>query len=84
MALFVDLEEEPEPPQAHQYHHGHGVKPEWSGELARQLQLSTGSGMVAGSDGGNSRLEPKGLSGPPPAEDEANRNGMTEALGCYP
>jgi hypothetical protein len=83
MALFVDLEEEAEPPQAHQYYR-HGVKPEWNGERVRQLQsLSAPANGAAGI--GNSHSAESGESSErPPGRETANKNGMTEALGCYP
>lgn len=71
MAVFVDLDEEAEPPQAHHY----GLKPEWNGERATQPPAGKN-----GSDGGQSRptardREPENLN---------EHNGMAEALGCYP
>ncbi|KAL7623407.1 hypothetical protein AAE478_007089 [Parahypoxylon ruwenzoriense] len=77
MALFVDLEEEAEPPQAHQY----GLKPEWNGERAKQPPSGTnGSAPTAiARDGeqGQSTVDRE-------SENPNEHNGMAEALGCYP
>ncbi|KAI2624979.1 hypothetical protein GGR54DRAFT_594365 [Hypoxylon sp. NC1633] len=74
MALFVDLDEEPEPPQAHHY----GLKPEWNGvQTLQQLSLRADS---VGDDGGQSQPATDRQSEKNPNE----RNGMAEALGCYP
>ncbi|KAI1372038.1 hypothetical protein F4677DRAFT_433817 [Hypoxylon crocopeplum] len=76
MALFVDLDEEAEPPQAHRY----GLKPEWNGERAKQ-QLSSGTNGSAPTDGDGEQSQP-------PTDREAENpnehNGLAEALGCYP
>ncbi|KAI1085284.1 hypothetical protein F5B20DRAFT_138130 [Whalleya microplaca] len=84
MALFVDLEEEPEPPQTHHY----GMKPEWNGERAKQ-QLSSindsnffsGAATTNGAEPGQPSADRQNQS----ARENPNRNnGMAEALGCYP
>ncbi|KAI1389538.1 uncharacterized protein F4822DRAFT_398758 [Hypoxylon trugodes] len=83
MALFVDLDEEAEPPQTHHY----GLKPEWNGERAKQ-QLSAsgvnGDGAVAptNGDGGQSQSVTTTIEREP--ENLNEHNGMAEALGCYP
>lgn len=85
MALFVDLDEEAEPPQSHHY----GQKPEWNGERARQ-QLSLGVNGAKGDgdrDGGQSQSQSQSQSHPPTDRESSNpneHNGMAEALGCYP
>ncbi|OTA70617.1 hypothetical protein K449DRAFT_342528 [Hypoxylon sp. EC38] len=84
MALFVDLDEEAEPPQTHHY----GLKPEWHGEQARQ-QLSVGANGTAPSDGGQNQSQSQSQSQPTTSDREEPKNlnehnGMAEALGCYP
>lgn len=80
MAIFVDLDEESEPPQ--QALHG-----EWDGERAKlQLQqqlLAVGNATTHPQDSSvvNSDPEPNADQG---MRENPNRNRMTEALGCYP
>ncbi|KAI1501510.1 hypothetical protein F5X99DRAFT_382779 [Biscogniauxia marginata] len=80
MALFVDLDDEGEPPQPHQQHL-YGLKPDWNGDLAKQQHPPSGAA--------GSVTAPNGVANGRPAADHherenPNRNGMTEALGCYP
>ncbi|KAI2467035.1 hypothetical protein F4781DRAFT_403712 [Annulohypoxylon bovei var. microspora] len=77
MALFVDLDEEPEPPQTHHY----GLKPEWNGERAKQ-QLSSGAEGSALAKNGGGQSQPPIIDREP--ENLNEHNGMAEALGCYP
>lgn len=86
MAVFVDLDEEAEPPnpQSHPYHH-HIVaaQPEWHADQTRQQQLLA-DGDAAAANGtihGTESCESKEVS---KSRENANRNAMTEALGCYP
>ncbi|KAI3322563.1 hypothetical protein HD806DRAFT_129872 [Xylariaceae sp. AK1471] len=80
MAIFVDLDEESEPPQTVPIHG------EWDGERAKlQLQQELLAGMKKAPNG----LAINGLDGEPAAADQCmredpNRNRMTEALRCYP
>ncbi|KAI0601676.1 hypothetical protein F4775DRAFT_541011 [Biscogniauxia sp. FL1348] len=89
MALFVDLDEEGEPPQPQQSHL-YGLKPDWNGDWAKQQQHAeqqpsgaAGSTTVPNGtavDGnGNGQLVANHHQ-----RENPNRNGMTEALGCYP
>ncbi|KAI5859704.1 hypothetical protein GGS23DRAFT_607311 [Durotheca rogersii] len=82
MALFVDLEEEAEPPQTQHY----GLKPEWNG--ARATPSSSGADgaapaaaavAVVGGRAGQSQSTADRES-----ENPNEHNGMAEALGCYP
>lgn len=81
MAIFVDLNEESEPPQIQALH------AEWDGERAKlQLQhqilnavnttAHARSGASVG-DNGSSTIDQD-------VRENLNRNRMTEALGCYP
>ncbi|KAI1105126.1 hypothetical protein F4804DRAFT_305192 [Jackrogersella minutella] len=77
MALFVDLDEEAEPPQTHHY----GLKPEWNGERAKH-QLSSGADGIAPTKGDGDQSQPATIDREP--ENLNGHNGMAEALGCYP
>ncbi|KAI2779726.1 hypothetical protein F4815DRAFT_471955 [Daldinia loculata] len=72
MALFVDLDEEAEPPQTQYY----GLKPEWNSERVKQ-QLPNGLNGLHGGESQETTIdrEPENLN---------EHNGMAEALGCYP
>ncbi|KAI1425045.1 hypothetical protein F5Y12DRAFT_399547 [Xylaria sp. FL1777] len=85
MAIFVDLDEESEPPQTQAIAHSG----EWDGERTK-LQLQQELLAVANSNG-HARDSPvvEGGTPDPAAADKGvrenlNRNRMTEALGCYP
>ncbi|KAH9906613.1 hypothetical protein F4778DRAFT_587645 [Xylariomycetidae sp. FL2044] len=76
MALFVDLdEEEGEPPQAHQHHYT--ANPEWISQRAKQSTVVGDTQRSAVPNGTTSTADHQERENP-------NRNGMTEALGCYP
>ncbi|KAI1207192.1 uncharacterized protein F4807DRAFT_436014 [Annulohypoxylon truncatum] len=77
MALFVDLDEEAEPPQAHHY----GLKPQWNGERPQQ-QLSSGAEGTAPANNDGGQSQPNIIDREP--ENLNEHNGMAEALGCYP
>ncbi|XDG04532.1 hypothetical protein ABKA04_004147 [Annulohypoxylon sp. FPYF3050] len=77
MAVFVDLDEEAEPPQTHHY----GTKPRWNGE-ATQQQLSSGAEGTALARNGGGQSQPNIIDREP--ENLNEHNGMAEALGCYP
>lgn len=77
MAVFVDLDEEAEPPQTHHY----GTKPRWNGEAAQQ-QLPSGAEGTALARNGGGQSQPNIIDREP--ENLNEHNGMAEALGCYP
>ncbi|KAI0134558.1 hypothetical protein BJ170DRAFT_204807 [Xylariales sp. AK1849] len=80
MAVFVDLDEEEDPPVQQQLHHA--VGPDWTGDWTTQKPVPSSTEKGTGEAEGN---ELSNNSGPPPAHYEnPNRNAMTEALGCYP
>ncbi|KAG4223443.1 hypothetical protein PC116_g28094 [Phytophthora cactorum] len=72
MALFVDLEEEAEPPQTQHY----GLKPQWNGERVKQ-QLPNGHNGLHGGESQGTTIDRE-------PENPNEHNGMAEALGCYP
>ncbi|KAF2965702.1 hypothetical protein GQX73_g7869 [Xylaria multiplex] len=83
MAIFIDLDEESEPPQT-QVIHG-----EWNGERTK-LQLHQEL-LAVGSTSAHASRDSSAVNdgGEEPAADKSmrenpNRNRMTEALGCYP
>ncbi|KAI2606112.1 uncharacterized protein GGS25DRAFT_499628 [Hypoxylon fragiforme] len=76
MALFVDLDEEAEPPQTQHY----GLKPEWNGERAQQ-QLSSRINELTPTREDSDQSQPIVYG---ESENPNEHNGMTEALGCYP
>ncbi|KAI0881732.1 uncharacterized protein GGS22DRAFT_196283 [Annulohypoxylon maeteangense] len=80
MALFVDLDEEAEPPQTHHY----GLKPQWNGERIQQQlqQLSSGAEGTAPAKNEEGQSQPNIIDREP--ENLNEHNGMAEALGCYP
>ncbi|KAI0855231.1 hypothetical protein F4860DRAFT_507617 [Xylaria cubensis] len=80
MAIFVDLDEESEPPQQ-------ALRGEWDGERAKlQLQQQ----LLAVANASTHARDSSAVNGDqePAADQEMrenpNRNRMTEALGCYP
>ncbi|GAW21509.1 hypothetical protein ANO14919_110300 [Xylariales sp. No.14919] len=81
MAIFVDLDEESEPPQTQV------VRGEWDGERTKlQLQQEL---LAAGNTNAHARDSPAVNDGEEPAANQGmrenpNRNRVTEALGCYP
>ncbi|KAI0399807.1 hypothetical protein F4802DRAFT_533550 [Xylaria palmicola] len=82
MAIFVDLDEESEPPQTQ------ALRGEWDGERAKlQLQqqlLAVANGTAHAQD---NSLVPEGdgeSAANQTVRENPNRNRMTEALGCYP
>lgn len=97
MALFVDLDDEAEPPNA-QHVHQHGGKLEWDGDAVKQLPATNGKVATTGANEGisgssNSNVQQQqqqqqppvdGTSKPAAPRENPNRNGMTEALGAYP
>ncbi|OTB09168.1 hypothetical protein M426DRAFT_316462 [Hypoxylon sp. CI-4A] len=80
MAVFVDLDEETEPPQTHHY----GAGAEWNGERVKQQLSSEGHGTAPAKDveGGQSQSQSTTTDREP--ENPNEHNGMAEALGCYP
>ncbi|KAI0911269.1 hypothetical protein F4823DRAFT_314365 [Ustulina deusta] len=83
MAIFVDLDEECEPPQTQAAIHG-----EWDGERTK-LQLQQELLAVVNTDAYPRDSSVVNGGGEAPAADKdmrenPNRNRMTEALGCYP
>ncbi|KAI1773547.1 hypothetical protein F4818DRAFT_113196 [Hypoxylon cercidicola] len=84
MALFVDLDEEAEPPQTH--HYGH--KPEWNGERAMHQMPSGMNGPAPmKSEGEQSQNQSQSQSQRTSNRESENPNehtGMAQALGCYP
>ncbi|KAI0164494.1 hypothetical protein GGR52DRAFT_126780 [Hypoxylon sp. FL1284] len=79
MALFVDLDEDPEPPQTHQY----PLKPEWNGERARH-QLSHGTDGSSAPAKGEGEQSQSQQASSRELENANEHNGMAKALGCYP
>ncbi|KAI1841179.1 hypothetical protein JX266_012646 [Neoarthrinium moseri] len=95
MAVFVDLDEEEEPPiaqqqrQAYSHYHHFGAKPEWNGQTLQHAQPANGT------DKGGHREEDKDNEAQHPelssstttdsnGSEPLNKTAMTEALGCYP
>ena len=95
MVLFVDLDEENEPPQTHGYHHSyhHGYTgylghPALEGAQAQQQPPTASSsdtrpGVVPNGNG-SPALGADTSHQPQTARENPNQNAMTEALGCYP
>lgn len=95
MAIFVDLDEESEPPQAHgYYHHPHGLQPEWNNG-GKESESSTvpslevlphnGGSLTSDNDADPSQPHAAGTGTGTGADSlDLNKNAMTEALGCYP
>ncbi|XXH03685.1 hypothetical protein Hte_010091 [Hypoxylon texense] len=79
MALFVDLDEEAEPPQTHHY----GQKPEWHGERARRQLSSDMNGSSSPTKGEEEQSQSQRAPDREP-ENPNEHNGMAKALGCYP
>ncbi|KAJ8121574.1 hypothetical protein O1611_g10068 [Lasiodiplodia mahajangana] len=81
MAIFVDLEEESEPPQTQ------ALRGEWDGERAKlQLQqqllaVTNANAHARDSSAVNGDQEPAPEQN---VRENPNRNRMTEAFGCYP
>ena len=93
MAVFVDLDEETEPPQPHGYHSYHGFQPHpypgVEGEQIKQLPASPSftnkPDAVSNSNGSPmSGVDPSSSHQPHAALEDLNQSAMTEALGCYP
>ncbi|KAI0012297.1 hypothetical protein F4779DRAFT_614746 [Xylariaceae sp. FL0662B] len=81
MALFVDLEEEAEPPRTHYY----GKKPEWNGERAKQQLSSINDSTLSSRIATNGSGQDQPMIHLESTRENPNRNnGMAEALGCYP
>ena len=83
MAVFVDLDEEAEPPNS-----GIGGNPhhyDYRAAVHHQpdKQLLPSPAHAEGSTGDDNDANVTGASEPSSARDHF-RNGMTEALGCYP
>jgi hypothetical protein len=81
MAVFVDLDDEVEPPnpQSHPYHRQIvPTKPVWQQPGADgDAAAAAVNGIAHGTEGDESKEVPK-------PRENVNRNAMTEALGCYP
>ncbi|TGJ79075.1 hypothetical protein E0Z10_g9696 [Xylaria hypoxylon] len=81
MAIFVDLDEESEPPQTQ------AIRGEWDGERTKlHLQQEL---LAVGNTNAHAPDSSPVHAGEEPAADKGtrenpNRNRMTEALGCYP
>lgn len=90
MAVFVDLEEESEPPQTNSgyYHLDGSGKPdwnEWQGDLPAHEQPTAPSAEVLPATVSNPNGAPtSGVDPAQPARENPNQTAMTEALGCYP
>ncbi|RYP45535.1 hypothetical protein DL768_008127 [Monosporascus sp. mg162] len=85
MALFVDLDEETEPPKRNGYYHLHGVNLEWHNGQAKEASTAPSSAPSATmSDNNGSSLSGVDPSKPLATRENPNQNAMTEALGCYP
>ena len=98
MVVFVDLDEESEPPQTHSYHHpyhsyhGHGYHSHIGLEGAQAQQpppppTAPSSDIKPGSmpnSNGSPVLGTDTSLQPLAARESPNQNAMTEALGCYP
>ncbi len=87
MALFVDLDEESEPPQARGYHRPCGVTPEWNGGQTKELPTAPSSEVspaTLSNQNGSLTWSVDPAQQPQPAREISNQNAMTEALGCYP
>ncbi|KAI1200835.1 hypothetical protein F5X97DRAFT_71910 [Nemania serpens] len=81
MAIFVDLDEESEPPQTQAFH------VEWNAERAKlqlQQQLLAVVNNHAQAQSGSAAHDDEEPPADPYIRDNPNSNRMTEALGCYP
>ncbi|KAK7749193.1 hypothetical protein SLS62_008374 [Diatrype stigma] len=93
MAIFVDLDEESEPPQAHgYYHHSHGVLPEWnkggkedeSSSVPTFEVLPNNGSSTSDADADPSQPHVAGTGTAGAGGLDLNKNAMTEALGYNP
>lgn len=81
MAIFVDLDEESEPPQTP------ALRGEWDGERAKlqlQQQLLAVANPSAHVRDGSAVHGDREQAADQGIRENPNRNRMTEALGCYP
>jgi hypothetical protein len=81
MAVFVDLDDEPQSPNSsHLPPSNHGaLQSTWSGSLVKSLDNVTLLSDAAGSQDRGAKQ-----TSAPVVLENLNRNGMTEALGAYP